>query len=99
MLQPIHEKLIVKPFPAETETAGGIIIPDNVQQRPSKALVVAVGKGVKDRPMVFKENDIVFHVLGAGTPIEHEGELFYSLRDVDCLAYIRNESTSKNIEY
>lgn len=93
---PVHERLIVRPFQPETKTPGGIIIPDTAQQRPSKALVIAVGEGVKDRPMIFKKDDVVFHVLGAGIPMEHCGELLYFLRDVDCLAYIRDETEPQN---
>jgi chaperonin GroES len=92
IMQPIHEKILVRPFPPETETKSGIIIPPSVQERPSKATVIAVGGGVKDRPMVLQVGDTVFHVLNAGTPIEHEGELLYMLRDVDCLARIPEES-------
>jgi chaperonin GroES len=94
-MQPIHEKILVRPFPPETETKSGIIIPPSVQERPSKATVIAVGGGVKDRPMVLQVGDTVFHVLNAGTPIEHEGELLYMLRDVDCLARIPNNKKEK----
>lgn len=87
-IQPLHEKLMVLPFPPEKETKSGIIIPDSVQERPSKATVVATGKGLKDRPMEMQVGDIVFHVLNAGTPLEHEGITYYILRDADVLCRI-----------
>lgn len=84
--QPLHEKIIVLPFPPEKETGSGIIIPDTVQERPSKATVVAVGNGLKDRPMELQIGDVVFHVKNAGTQIP-ETEYFI-LRDADCLCRI-----------
>lgn len=87
-MKPLHEKLLVLPFPPEKETASGIIIPDSVQERPSKATVVAVGNGLKDRPMDMQVGDIVFHVKNAGTPITDEGVEYFILRDADCLCRI-----------
>ncbi len=81
---PLHDKIIVLPFPPEKETKGGIIIPDTVQERPSKATVVAVGDGTKDRVMVMKEGDVVGHIKNAGTPYVEDEILYYILRDVDC---------------
>jgi chaperonin GroES len=83
-LLPLHEKILVLPFPTEKETASGIIIPDTVQERPSRATVVAVGNGTKDRVMEMKVGDVVGHIKNAGTPIEVDGVLYYMLRDVDC---------------
>lgn len=81
---PLHEKIIVLPFPPEKETAAGIIIPDTAQERPSKATVMAVGNGTKDRAMDIQVGDIVGHIKNAGTPHEEDGKLYYILRDVDC---------------
>lgn len=87
--QPLHEKIIVLPFPPDKETASGILIPDTVQERPSKATVVAVGKGLKDRPMEIKEGDIVFHVKNAGTQIPDTE--YFILRDADCLCRLAKD--------
>jgi len=83
-LIPLHEKILVLPFPPEKETEGGIIIPDTIQERPSKATVVAVGNGTVGRVMEMKVGDVVGHIKNAGTPVEVDGVLHYILRDVDC---------------
>lgn len=85
---PLHERIIVKPFPPEDKSVGGIIIPDSVKVRPSKARVVAVGGGLEDRPMRLKVNDVVFHIQGAGTLMEHDNEDYYIMTDRDCLAIL-----------
>ena len=87
-IEPLHEKIIVLPFAKTEKTESGIIIPETAQERPSKATVVAVGGGTKDRPMEIGVGDIVFHIKNAGTPIEDDGVLYYFLRDVDCLGRI-----------
>ena len=81
--------IVVKPYPPDDISEGGIVVPDSFKQRPSKAYVVSVGKEVNGRKMNFKEGDTVFHVKGAGTPEFHNGEMLYILRDVDCLAFIK----------
>ena len=82
--QPLHDKIIVLPFPPEKETDSGIIIPDSVQERPSKATVIAVGGGIGGRPMVISVGDTVGHIKNAGTPVEIDGVEHFILRDVDC---------------
>lgn len=91
---PVHEKLLVRPFPKEKETASGIIIPDTIQERPSKATVLAVGNGLKDRPMEFNVGDIVYHVKNCGVPIQVDNEVLFLLRDVECLAKIEMNGTA-----
>ncbi len=59
---PILDNIIVKPFPPDKISSGGIIVPDSVQQRPAKATVVAVGRKVKG----IEKGDVVYHVLKAG---------------------------------
>jgi chaperonin GroES len=87
-VKPLHEKLMVLPFPPEQKTSGGIFIPDTAQERPSKATVIATGNGLKDRPMEMMPGDIVFHVKNAGVPIDIDGEVHYILRDADILCRI-----------
>ena len=46
-ITPLHDRVIVKPAPAEEKTAGGIIIPDTAKEKPQKGVVVAVDAGLK----------------------------------------------------
>lgn len=82
--QPLHDKIIVLPFPPETVTTSGIIIPDTIQERPSKATVIAVGGGISGRPMAIVVGDTVGHIKNAGTPVDINGVEHFILRDVDC---------------
>ena len=45
MLQPIGNRILVKPFTKEQTTKGGIVLPDSAQEKPQTGEVVAVGQG------------------------------------------------------
>ncbi len=46
-ITPLHDRVIVKPAAAEEKTAGGIIIPDTVKEKPQRGTVLAAGPGKK----------------------------------------------------
>jgi chaperonin GroES len=87
-IKPLHERIVIKPYPPDEVSDGGIIVPDSVKQRPSKAWVVAVGGGLKERPMEIKVGDTVFHIKGAGTLIEHDKTEYFIITDRDVLAIL-----------
>ena len=85
---PLHDRVIVKPAPAEEKTAGGIIIPDTAKEKPQRGTVVAAGPGKKDEPMTVKAGDTILYGKYAGTEISLEGEDFLIMRESDILAVI-----------
>lgn len=92
-LEVLHEKILVQPMDAQSESSGGIDIPLDLQKKPSKGKVIKVGGGLKDRPMIIKEGATVFYIFGAGTKIEHDGEEYLAMRDTDCLLQIYEDGT------
>lgn len=84
-LEVLHEKILVQPLDAQAVSSGGVDIPQDLQKKPSKGKVIAVGGGLKDRPMLIKEGAIVFYIFGAGTKIEHDGNEYLAMKDTDCL--------------
>ena len=46
--RPLHDRVVVKRIDAEEKSAGGIIIPDTVKEKPSQGEIVAVGPGGRD---------------------------------------------------
>lgn len=88
MLEVLHEKILVKPMEAQAVSAGGVDIPQDLQKKPSKGIVIEVGCGLKDRPMIIRKGATVFYVYGAGTKVEHDGEEYLAMRDTDCLIQI-----------
>ena len=88
-IQPLADRVLVKPIEAEERTVGGIIIPDNAKEKPLRGTVIAVGNGTKDEAMVLKENDEVLYGKYAGTEIELDGDKFIIMRQSDVLATIK----------
>lgn len=87
----LHEKILVKPFDAQTESVGGVVIPQDLQKKPSKGLVIDVGCGLKDRPMIIKKGAEVTYIFGAGSKVEYDGEEYLVMRDTDCLTQTYEE--------
>lgn len=69
-LQPLADRVIILPSPAEEVTVSGIIIPDSAKEKPLKGKVMAAGKGTKDEETILKEGDEVIFGKYAGTEVE-----------------------------
>jgi chaperonin GroES len=46
--RPLHDRVVVKRIEAEAKSAGGIIIPDTVKEKPSQGEILAIGPGGRD---------------------------------------------------
>jgi chaperonin GroES len=87
-ITPLHDRVIVKPNPAEETTKGGIIIPDTAKEKPMRGTVVAAGPGKKDEPTSVKEGDTVLYGKYAGTEVSFDGEDLLIMRESDILAIV-----------
>lgn len=88
-IQPLADRVLVKPAPAEEKTAGGIIIPDTAKEKPLQGQVLAAGNGTKDEEMTLKSGDTVLYGKYAGTEVELDGEKYLIMRQSDVLAIIK----------
>ncbi|MBW6498210.1 MAG: co-chaperone GroES [Bacteroidales bacterium] len=87
-IQPLADRVVVEPAPAEEKTSGGIIIPDTAKEKPQRGTVVAVGTGTKDQPMTVKVGDQVLYGKYAGTELSFEGKDYLIMRESDILAIV-----------
>ena len=87
-IQPLADRVIVESAAAEEKTAGGIIIPDTVKEKPQRGKIIAVGTGKKDEPMTVKVGDTVLYGKYAGTEIQVEGKDYLIMRESDIFAII-----------
>ncbi len=90
-LQPLADRLVVKPTEREEVTKGGIVLPDTVKEKPQEGKVLAVGPGRlsedgKRIAMDVKVGDIVIYAKYGGTEIKIEDEELMILRESDILA-------------
>lgn len=93
MLQPIHDRILVKPLNPETVTSSGIVIPDNAQEKPSKGTVIKTGKGrLLDNGTIVslevKENDVVLYGKYSGQQIKIGSTEYIVLKEEDILGVI-----------
>ena len=87
-IQPLADRVLVLPAPAE-EKVGGIIIPDTAKEKPLNGTIVAVGEGTKDEKMILKEGDNVLYGKYAGTELAYEGKKYLMMRQSDVLAIVK----------
>ncbi len=90
-LQPLADRVIVKPMQREEVTKGGIVLPDTAREKPQEGEVIAVGPGRlsedgKRIAMDVKVGDRVFYAKYGGTEIKIEDEEVVILRESDILA-------------
>ena len=88
-IQPLADRVLVRPVAAEEKTIGGIIIPDSAKEKPLRGEVIAVGNGTKDEAMVLSAGDQVLYGKYAGTELEFDGEKFLIMRQSDVLAILK----------
>ena len=89
-LQPLDDRIVVRPSEAEEKTASGLVIPDTAKEKPQQGEVLAVGPGRRAEntgeiiPLDVKVGDTVVYSKYGGTEITVEGEdlLILSGRDV-----------------
>ena len=88
-LQPLEDRIVIRPAQAEETTVSGLVIPDTAKEKPQQGAVLAVGPGrVGDDndtiPMDIKVGDTVIYSKYGGTEIAVDGEdlLILSARDV-----------------
>lgn len=83
MMQPLHDRVLVKPEKIKDKTDSGVYIPDTARKRPRKGVVVAHGKGTLKHPMTVEVGDEVIYEDLAGSAITYEGEDYLMMRVYD----------------
>lgn len=87
-VKPLADRVLIEPAAAEEKTAGGIIIPDAAKEKPRKGIVVAVGDGKKDEPLVLKVGDTVLYGQYSGTDLKVEGKDYLIMKESDVYAIV-----------
>jgi chaperonin GroES len=92
-LQPLGDRLVVKPTPREEMTKSGIVLPDTAKERPQEGTVLSVGPGRtlddgKREPMELSEGQKVLFQKYAGTEFKLDEEELLILSQKDILAVI-----------
>jgi chaperonin GroES len=91
--RPLHDRVVVRRIEADQKTAGGIIIPDSAQEKPSEGEVVAVGDGARDDdgdriPLDVKVGDRVLFGKWSGTEVKINGEDLLIMKESDIMGIV-----------
>ena len=90
-LQPLADRVVVKPIAKEDKTKSGIYIPDTAKERPQEGEIIAVGPGRltdegKRIAMDLKVGDRVIYATYGGTEIKIDDQELVIMRESDILA-------------
>jgi chaperonin GroES len=94
-IQPLADRIVVKPLEAKEKTKGGIVLPDTAKEKPQEGEVMAVGKGkVLDngqlQALEVKVGDRILYGKYSGSEITtNDGEELLIMREEDVLAIIK----------
>lgn len=91
--RPMHDRVLVRRMDEDSKTAGGIIIPDSAQEKPSQGFIVAVGTGIRTEdgkitPLDVKPKDKVLFGKWSGNEVTIDGEELLIMKESDILGII-----------
>jgi chaperonin GroES len=91
--KPLHDRVAVRRLEQNDKTAGGIIIPDTAQEKPSEGIIVSVGSGVAGKdgkivPLDIKSGDKVLFGKWSGTEIKIDGDELLIMQESDIMGII-----------
>ncbi|MDW3177356.1 MAG: co-chaperone GroES [Acidimicrobiia bacterium] len=94
-LQPLEDRIVVRPAAPEQTTASGLVIPDSATEKPQQGEVLAAGPGKRSDqtgdviPMDVSVGDVVVYSKYGGTEISSAGEDLLILNARDVLAIVK----------
>ena len=95
--RPLHDRVVVRRVEEETKTAGGIIIPDTVKEKPIQGEIVAVGPGARDEggkivALEVKKGDRVLFGKWSGTEVKIDNVDLLIMKESDILGVIEGKA-------
>jgi len=92
-LRPLHDRVVIKRAPQETQTASGIVIPDAATDKPDQGEVVAVGTGKRNDKgdsiaLSVKVGDRVLFGKYSGQTVKVDGDELLVMREEDLFAVV-----------
>ena len=100
-LQPLEDRIVVKPGDAEEMTVSGLVIPDTAKEKPQQGEVLAVGPGRRSEhsgeliPVDVSVGDVVLYSKYGGTEVTVDGDDLLVLSSRDVLAKVTPSKKKK----
>jgi chaperonin GroES len=98
--RPLHDRVVIKRLEQEEKSAGGIIIPDTVQEKPMEGEVVSVGPGARGEDgklhaLDVKAGDRVLFGKWSGTEVKIGAEEYLIVKESDIMGIIEGSAAKK----
>ena len=91
--RPLHDRVVVRRITPQEKSAGGIIIPDTVKEKPMEGEVIAAGPGARDEQgstvaLDVKAGDRVLFGKWSGTEVKLDGEELLIMKESDIMGVV-----------
>ncbi len=91
--RPLHDRVVVEPLEQEETTAGGIIVPDTVKEKPMEGKVLAIGPGTRGedgtlQPLDVKKGDTILYGKYSGTEVKIDDTEVLIMRESDIMGVL-----------
>jgi chaperonin GroES len=91
--RPLHDRVVVRRITPLEKSAGGIIIPDTVKEKPMEGEVVATGPGARNEqgavvPLAVQDGDRVLFGKWSGTEVKIDGEELLIMKESELMGVI-----------
>ena len=98
--RPLHDRVVVERIDAEAKSAGGILIPDTAQEKPSQGEIIAVGPGGRDEngkliPIDLKKGERVLFGKWSGTEVKLDGVDLLIMKESDIMGVLDASAAKK----
>jgi chaperonin GroES len=98
--RPLHDRVVVKRIEAEAKSAGGIIIPDTVKEKPSQGEILAIGPGGRDEagkliPIDLQVGDRVLFGKWSGSEVKIDDVEVLIMKESDIMGVLENSVARK----
>ncbi|MGB9208995.1 MAG: co-chaperone GroES [Pseudolabrys sp.] len=96
----LHDRVVVERIDADAKSAGGILIPDSAQEKPSQGEIVAIGPGGRDDagkliPIDLKKGDRVLFGKWSGTEVKIDGQDLLIMKESDVMGVLQETVAKK----
>ncbi|RPI99340.1 MAG: co-chaperone GroES [Chloroflexi bacterium] len=87
-IEPLGARVLILPIEGESQTPGGILLPETAKEKPQQGMIEAVGS---EEEMVtdLKVGDRVLFPKYTGTEIKYDGKTYLLMNEDDVLARIK----------
>jgi chaperonin GroES len=87
-IEPLGARVLILPVEGESQTPGGILLPETAKEKPQQGIVEAVGDE-EEMTTDLKVGDRVLFPKYTGTEIKYEGKTYLLMNEDDVLARVK----------